>query len=64
LRFWAFRWAIDDLPTEPAELTAWTENMFVEKDAILEDMKKDWTGARSLGRVWQEPYDEIGMKRE
>jgi hypothetical protein len=37
------RFAIEDLPQEDAELSAWVHKLYREKDKLLEDLKTNWT---------------------
>ncbi|CAG8644125.1 8155_t:CDS:2 [Funneliformis caledonium] len=58
---WSFhvhirRYAIEDLPSDEKNLVEWVKNIFVEKDAILEDMKVKWTKSDKLGSIRSERY--------
>jgi len=37
-------------------LVEWVKQVFVEKDAILEDMKVKWTKSEKLGEIRTEKY--------
>ncbi|CAG8469124.1 13579_t:CDS:2 [Acaulospora colombiana] len=50
------RYAIKDLPRDDKELSEWVQQIFVEKDSLLEDMKHRWTESASLGQVREERY--------
>ncbi|CAG8786637.1 3201_t:CDS:2 [Cetraspora pellucida] len=58
---WSFhvhvrRYAIKDLPQEDEKLSEWVRQIFVEKDALLEDMKTRWTQSDRLDGVKEEKY--------
>ncbi|KAG9290917.1 hypothetical protein G9A89_011067 [Geosiphon pyriformis] len=58
---WSFhvhvrRYAIEDLPKNEERLVEWIKERFVEKDAILEDMKSNWINSEQLGEVRAERY--------
>ncbi|CAG8603388.1 278_t:CDS:2 [Racocetra persica] len=50
------RYAIKDLPQEDEKLSEWVRQIFVEKDALLEDMKTRWTQSEKLEGVREERY--------
>ncbi|CAG8564404.1 5607_t:CDS:2, partial [Paraglomus occultum] len=50
---WSFhvhirRYAIEDLPKSEEKLVEWVKRVFVDKDNLLEEMKKHWTNAKAL----------------
>ena len=58
---WSFhvhirRYAIEDLPKNEEKLVEWVKRIFVDKDNLLEEMKKHWTNAKALGRIRTEQY--------
>ncbi|RHZ81375.1 hypothetical protein Glove_120g225 [Diversispora epigaea] len=58
---WSFhvhvkRYAIEDLPRDEEKLTEWVRQKFIEKDALLEDMKLHWTKSEKLKNVHEEKY--------
>ncbi|CAG8582077.1 32585_t:CDS:2, partial [Gigaspora margarita] len=58
---WSFhvhikRYAIEDLPGDEESLSEWVKQIFVEKDALLEEMKTQWTQSERLGCVRDERY--------
>lgn len=58
---WSFhvhvkRYAIKDLPKDEEKLTEWVRQKFVEKDALLEDMKYNWIHSERLGDIRDERY--------
>ncbi|CAG8589821.1 782_t:CDS:10 [Diversispora eburnea] len=58
---WSFhvhvkRYAIEDLPRDEEKLTEWVRQKFIEKDALLEDMKLHWTKSEKLQNVHEEKY--------
>ncbi|RKP09830.1 hypothetical protein THASP1DRAFT_13736, partial [Thamnocephalis sphaerospora] len=48
------RYAIDDLPNDDEELAKWVHQTYREKDALLEDLKTNWTGDWN---VWRTPLE-------
>ncbi|KAF9437910.1 hypothetical protein BGZ76_010621 [Entomortierella beljakovae] len=46
------RYMIDDLPEDEEKLSDWVVQKYVEKDALLEQMKENWTDG--LDGVWSE----------
>jgi hypothetical protein len=50
------RYPIEDLPSDEEKLAEWVKQVFVEKDAILEDMKIKWTKCEQLGEIRTEKY--------
>ncbi|CAG8542964.1 8542_t:CDS:2 [Ambispora gerdemannii] len=58
---WSFhvhvrKYAIEDLPRDEEKIAEWVKERFVEKDAILEDMKTHWTKSERLGEVHVDKY--------
>ncbi|KAA1115496.1 hypothetical protein PGT21_036899 [Puccinia graminis f. sp. tritici] len=42
------RWAIAELPEDEAELKAWIEKVWIEKDELLEGLKNEWVNWKGL----------------
>lgn len=58
----AERFAIADLPTDEAKLAAWLEYRFVQKDALLDGMQKQWLAAPGI--VTKAGSSSIGWRED
>lgn len=61
------RWALSDLPQTDALLAKWAEQVWVEKDLILEGLKKewiDWDGLVGQGSLTDGVSGAYGVYRE